>query len=75
MRALWAGWTVTEVGRQPWIVYRLMRTSEAVTAARGIPIALGVLVVVYLGLIVGCALVLPRLARDRKRATRVESLP
>lgn len=24
-----AGWTVTEVGRQPWIVYGLMRTSEA----------------------------------------------
>jgi len=26
-----AGWIVTEVGRQPWIVYRLMRTSEAVS--------------------------------------------
>ncbi|MBM3501666.1 MAG: cytochrome ubiquinol oxidase subunit I, partial [Armatimonadetes bacterium] len=23
------GWTVTEVGRQPWIVYNVMRTSEA----------------------------------------------
>src|SRR5262249_30865050 len=28
--ALVAGWTVTEVGRQPWVVYRVMRTSEAV---------------------------------------------
>jgi cytochrome bd ubiquinol oxidase subunit I len=73
--ALWAGWIVTEVGRQPWIVYQVMRTSEAVTAARGVPIALGLLIVVYLGLIAGCALVLPRLARDRKRATRAESLP
>jgi hypothetical protein len=33
--------------------------------------------VVYVGLIVGCAIVLPRLARDRSRApaSRVESLP
>src|SRR5205823_14376155 len=28
--ALEAGWVVTEVGRQPWIVYRLMRVSDAV---------------------------------------------
>ena len=26
-----AGWTVAEVGRQPWIVYNLMRTSDAVS--------------------------------------------
>jgi cytochrome d ubiquinol oxidase subunit I len=31
--ALWAGWTVAEVGRQPWIVYGLMRTSDAVSPA------------------------------------------
>lgn len=29
--ALEAGWTVTEVGRQPWIIYRIMRTADAVT--------------------------------------------
>src|SRR5262249_6623254 len=29
--ALEAGWVVTEVGRQPWIIYGLVRTSEAVT--------------------------------------------
>jgi cytochrome d ubiquinol oxidase subunit I len=34
--ALWAGWIVTEVGRQPWIVYGYMKTSEAVTDANGI---------------------------------------
>lgn len=34
--ALWAGWIVTEVGRQPWIVYHYMKTSEAVTDASGI---------------------------------------
>jgi cytochrome d ubiquinol oxidase subunit I len=34
--ALWSGWIVTEVGRQPWIVYHYMKTSEAVTNANGI---------------------------------------
>jgi cytochrome d ubiquinol oxidase subunit I len=29
--AIEAGWTVTEVGRQPWIIQGVMRTSEAVT--------------------------------------------
>jgi len=29
--AIETGWTVTEVGRQPWIIYNIMRTSEAVT--------------------------------------------
>ena len=28
--AVEAGWVVTEVGRQPWIIYGIMRTSEAV---------------------------------------------
>ena len=31
-----AGWTVTEVGRQPWIVYGLMRTTDAVTPMPGL---------------------------------------
>jgi cytochrome d ubiquinol oxidase subunit I len=31
-----AGWTVTEVGRQPWIVYGLMRTADAVTPMPGL---------------------------------------
>lgn len=31
--AIETGWTVTEVGRQPWIIYNIMRTSEAVTSA------------------------------------------
>jgi cytochrome d ubiquinol oxidase subunit I len=34
MVAVVAGWIVTEVGRQPWIIVGLMRTSEAVTSAR-----------------------------------------
>ena len=47
--ALIAGWITTEVGRQPWIVYRVMRTSEAVTGASGIPIGYVTLALVYAG--------------------------
>jgi cytochrome bd ubiquinol oxidase subunit I len=45
--ALECGWIVTEVGRQPWIVYEVMRTEDAVTDAGGVPITLGVVFVVY----------------------------
>jgi cytochrome d ubiquinol oxidase subunit I len=31
-----AGWFVTEVGRQPWIIQKLMRTGDAVTSAEGV---------------------------------------
>jgi cytochrome d ubiquinol oxidase subunit I len=34
--AMEAGWVVTEVGRQPWIVHGYMRTTEAVTKAPGV---------------------------------------
>jgi cytochrome bd ubiquinol oxidase subunit I len=60
--ALIAGWVTTEVGRQPWIVYRVMRTEQAVTGANGIPLGYGALVVVYIGLAVAVCWVLRRLA-------------
>jgi len=60
--ALVAGWVVTEVGRQPWVVYGVMRTSQAVTAARGIPVGYGTLVVVYVGLACAVFFILRRLA-------------
>jgi cytochrome d ubiquinol oxidase subunit I len=62
--ALIAGWIVTEVGRQPWIVYELMRTEEAVTGAEGIPVGYATLAVVYAGLIVVVLFLLRRLARQ-----------
>jgi cytochrome bd ubiquinol oxidase subunit I len=61
--ALIAGWITTEVGRQPWIVYRVMRTSEAVTGADGIPVGYGTLIVVYLGLAGIVAWLLRRFSR------------
>ena len=62
--AMWAGWTTTEVGRQPWIVFRLMRTSEAVTAASGVPYALAFLLVLYAALALSTVWVLRRMSRQ-----------
>ena len=61
--ALIAGWIVTEVGRQPWIVYEVMRTEEAVTQADGLEVGYVVLVLVYLSLAVAVYWLLRRLAR------------
>lgn len=46
--AIEAGWTVTEVGRQPWIIYEVMKTSEAVTPMPGLVIPLVVFTGLYL---------------------------
>ena len=61
--ALISGWIVTEVGRQPWIVYETMRTEQAVTGAEGIPVGYAVLALVYLGVAVLVLYLLRRLAR------------
>ena len=62
--ALISGWIATEVGRQPWIVYEVMRTSEAVTGADGIPIGYATVAVVYLTLAAVVVWLLRRLARQ-----------
>jgi cytochrome bd ubiquinol oxidase subunit I len=61
--ALIAGWITTEVGRQPWVVYDVMRTKEAVTGAGGIPVGYATLALVYLALVVAIAWILRRLSR------------
>jgi cytochrome d ubiquinol oxidase subunit I len=52
--AIEAGWIVTEVGRQPWIIYNVMRTADAVTPLRGIalPFFAFTLLYVFLALVV-----------------------
>jgi cytochrome d ubiquinol oxidase subunit I len=61
--ALIAGWITTEVGRQPWIVYEVMRVDAAVTGASDIPIGYGALSMAYLILAVIVFFILRRLAR------------
>ena len=45
--AIEAGWMVTELGRQPWIIYHIMRTDEALTPMPGIVYPLVVITLVY----------------------------
>jgi len=60
--AMECGWITTEVGRQPWIVYRVMRTADAVNPAPGLVFGLVALIVVYSVLTVVTVTVLRRLA-------------
>ncbi|HTJ37692.1 MAG TPA: cytochrome ubiquinol oxidase subunit I [Dactylosporangium sp.] len=63
--ALEAGWTTTETGRQPWVVYGILRTHDAVNTAPGLRTGLVVLTVVYTLLTIATVYVLRRLARDK----------
>jgi cytochrome bd ubiquinol oxidase subunit I len=62
--ALIAGWVTTEVGRQPWVVYEVMRTEEAVTGAGGIPVGFAALGIVYVALGAIAYVMLRRLGRQ-----------
>jgi len=61
--ALWCGWIVTEVGRQPWIVQGYMRTAEAVTQAKGIWFVFAAAILLYTALGAGAILALRTLSR------------
>jgi cytochrome d ubiquinol oxidase subunit I len=50
--AIEAGWTVTEVGRQPWVVYNILRTADAVTPMPGLVVPFLTFTVLYLFLAV-----------------------
>jgi cytochrome d ubiquinol oxidase subunit I len=52
--AIEAGWTVTEVGRQPWIIYNIMRTADAVTPMPGliVPLLGFTLLYIFLAIVV-----------------------
>jgi cytochrome bd ubiquinol oxidase subunit I len=61
--ALEAGWTTTEVGRQPWIVTGVLRVEDAVTSNGGIWITFSAIVVLYAGLTVATWLTLRSMSR------------
>jgi cytochrome d ubiquinol oxidase subunit I len=58
--ALEAGWTVTEVGRQPWIIQDIMRTSDAVTPMPGIQYSFYLFTFVYFTLSIAVIVLLQR---------------
>ncbi|GII89212.1 cytochrome ubiquinol oxidase subunit I [Sphaerisporangium siamense] len=71
-----AGWTVTEVGRQPWTVYGHMRTADAVNPAPGLWAGFALVLLVYLVLTVVILYVLRLLRTERPVAPQEpEELP
>ena len=50
--AIETGWVVTEVGRQPWIIYGVMRTAEAVTPMPGLVVPFVTFTILYIFLAV-----------------------
>jgi cytochrome bd ubiquinol oxidase subunit I len=46
--AVEAGWTVTEVGRQPWVIYGVMRTADAVTPMPGLGVTFVFFTILYI---------------------------
>jgi cytochrome d ubiquinol oxidase subunit I len=58
--AVEAGWVVTEMGRQPWIVYRVLRTADAVTPMPGLAVPFALFTLVYLLLTVVLVVILRR---------------
>jgi cytochrome d ubiquinol oxidase subunit I len=62
--ALECGWIVTEVGRQPWVVYDVMLTKDAITHANGIWIEFTIVLVLYV--LLGAALVVTLIAMARR---------
>ncbi|HSJ14528.1 MAG TPA: cytochrome ubiquinol oxidase subunit I [Longimicrobiales bacterium] len=63
--ALEAGWIVTEVGRQPWVIYGVMRTADGVTPVSDVPYTLFGFTVLYLALGTALAWLLLRLTDQR----------
>lgn len=68
MIALQAGWIVTEVGRQPWVIYNYMYTADAVTESQDVLATLIGFIVLYLALSAALVWLL-------RRTTRVDDVP
>jgi cytochrome d ubiquinol oxidase subunit I len=67
------GWMVTELGRQPWVIYGLLRTSQAITAAPGLGTTFAGFTLLYVLLAGGTAWLLRRQAAVGRRAGRLQA--
>jgi cytochrome d ubiquinol oxidase subunit I len=65
-----AGWTVTEVGRQPWVVQGLLRTSDAVTPMPGLVVPLVLFSLLYVVLSVVVVVVIGAMVRETAAGVR-----
>jgi cytochrome d ubiquinol oxidase subunit I len=73
--ALESGWVVTEVGRQPWVVYHLLRTADAVNPAPGLITGLVLVAATYVLLTGATIYVMRRIARSGRGAEEPVSAP
>jgi cytochrome d ubiquinol oxidase subunit I len=67
--AMEAGWFVTEFGRQPWIVYGILRTTDAATTAPALGPTFVIFFVIYIGLAVTTARLLALQAKRNRAAS------
>jgi cytochrome d ubiquinol oxidase subunit I len=61
--ALESGWIVTEVGRQPWVVYLVLRTADAVSQSGGIRITFAAVIGLYAVLGIATLVILRSMTR------------
>jgi cytochrome d ubiquinol oxidase subunit I len=71
--AMECGWVVTEVGRQPWVVYRLQTTTAAATTNGGVIASLSIVIALYAVLGAATILILRLLARRWRRTGAPEA--
>ena len=62
--AIEMGWWYAEVGRQPWILYGLMRTADAATTSGGVQYLFVIFAILYIVLAIGCVVVLLRMFKN-----------
>lgn len=70
--ALESGWIVTEVGRQPWVVYEYLRTADAATDTTGLWWSFGAVFVLYTVLVVATVVVLRTMSRRWREADEAD---
>jgi cytochrome d ubiquinol oxidase subunit I len=73
--AMECGWVVTEVGRQPWVVYRLQTTTAAATTNGGVIASLSAVIVLYAVLGAVTIWILRSLARRWRGREADEAVP
>ena len=71
--AMEAGWVITEVGRQPWIVFGQFKVAQAATTNDGVWITFFVIAALYLGVAVTLVLILRAMSRRFRERGRGES--
>jgi cytochrome d ubiquinol oxidase subunit I len=73
--AMEAGWVVTEVGRQPWIVFGHMKVEDAATTNSGVWVTFIVILLLYAAVAVATIMVLRTMSRRFRETGEAELVP